>query len=89
MACPFAVEHRPLGNVLNREEQMYPDYPIPTELIRLPQVEAIAGVKRSQIYEMISAGTFPKPAKIGTAARWSFREIQQWVSDRLAERYAA
>ena len=61
----------------------------PDELIRLPQVEAMAGAKRSRIYEMISAGTFPKPVKIGTASRWSFREIQQWVSERLAERYAA
>ena len=56
------------------------------ELIRLPQVESISGLKRSQIYALIGRGEFPKPAKLGTASRWSRLETERWVSDKLAER---
>lgn len=60
------------------------------ELIRLPDVEAIVGLRRSRIYRMLSDpdGGFPKPAKIGSSSRWSKREVHEWIAARLAERSA-
>lgn len=55
-------------------------------LIRLPEVEVLSGLKRSQIYDDIGEGLFPAPTKIGTASRWSRREVQAWIRDRLNER---
>lgn len=58
-------------------------------LIRLREAETLAGIKRSQIYEMIAAGAFPPPAKIGGAARWSQSEICSWRDARSSERRAS
>jgi len=54
--------------------------------IRRPEVETIAGYRRSQIYKLIAEGKFPKPARIGGSVRWSEREIENWIAARLAER---
>jgi prophage regulatory protein len=59
------------------------------ELLRLQQVETISGLKRSQLYALIGKGEFPKPAKLGAASRWSLREIQDWIADKLSKRDAA
>ena len=60
----------------------------PDQLIRLQQVETLSGLKRSQIYALIAKGEFPTPTKLGAASRWSLREVERWVTDKLAERNA-
>ena len=55
-------------------------------LVSMSEVEFVAGRKRSSIYEMIAAGKFPRPTRIGGLARWSLREVESWVEARLAER---
>jgi prophage regulatory protein len=62
----------------------FPDYLVP-----LPKVKEITGLARSTIYARVAAGELPAPAKIGRAARWSARELEQYVSARLAERNSA
>lgn len=58
-----------------------------TTLMKLPEVEARTGKKRSAIYAEISAGTFPAPVKIGArASAWVAAEIQDWIDSRIAER---
>ena len=58
-------------------------------LIRLPEVETVSGLRRSHIYKLISEDEFPRPVKIGSASRWSLREVQRWIADKLDERSAA
>ncbi len=58
-------------------------------LVRLPEVETVAGLRRSHIYKLIGENDFPRPIKIGSASRWSLREVQQWIADKLSERDAA
>jgi prophage regulatory protein len=60
----------------------------PDQLIRLQQVETLSGAKRSQVYALMARGKFPKPTKLGAASRWSLREVERWVADKLAERNA-
>lgn len=58
-------------------------------MIRLPEVCRQAGFGKSAIYEMIAAGTFPEPVKVGCASRWSQLEVQEWIAQQKAARKAA
>jgi prophage regulatory protein len=62
------------------------------QLLRLPQALQLTGLSRSGLYAAVSAGTFPKPVKLGPNARaiaWPAEEIDAWISERIAEREAA
>ncbi|EMD4040338.1 AlpA family transcriptional regulator [Salmonella enterica] len=57
------------------------------QLLRLKQVEAKTGIKRSQIYLYMQRGSFPRSIKIGPASvAWLESEIDEWISRRLADR---
>lgn len=47
------------------------------------------GITRGYMYELIRAGRFPRPVKIGAASRWPTSEIDAWIGDRIAESRAA
>ncbi len=55
-------------------------------LLKRTEVEALAGFRRSRLYEMVGEGKFPKLARIGGSVRWSLREVEGWIAARLAER---
>lgn len=55
----------------------------PERLISLDEVENITGFKSSYIYSKIQKCEFPQPVKIGTASRWKFSEIQNWVHAKI------
>lgn len=60
------------------------------KFIRLPQVIERTALSRSTIYEMMQAGSFPRPAKIGVRSNgWLESEIQNWMEQRAAQREAA
>ena len=57
------------------------------ELGALPQVRAIAGISRSEVYRRVAANTFPVPVRLGPrCTRWNLPEVRAWVVARLAER---
>lgn len=58
----------------------------PTRLVRLPEVLKRTGLSRPTIYRSMSAGRFPKSAKIGRVTFWASHELDNWIRDRLAER---
>jgi prophage regulatory protein len=60
-------------------------------LLRLPTVEQITGLRKSQIYDAIQRGVFPKPVHVlegGRATAWVSAEIQQYLANRIAARDA-
>lgn len=58
-------------------------------LLRLPQVQARAGLSRSELYRRIAAGTFPAPVKLGErASAWPESEVSAWCAARIAARDA-
>lgn len=57
-------------------------------LLKITEVGTQVGLGKSAIYEMITAGTFPAPIKIGCASRWSQVEVQKWILDMKASRAA-
>jgi prophage regulatory protein len=56
-------------------------------IMRLPEVEAATGEKRSTIYKRLSQGEFPKPVKLGAKSiGWVEEEIAAYNEARIAER---
>lgn len=53
-------------------------------LLRLPDVEARTGLKKSAIYAGMKAGTFPQCLKLGPrASAWPSSEIDSWIAERI------
>lgn len=54
-------------------------------LIRLPDVEAATGCKKSTIYLLLKQGQFPKPVRLSARmVAWPESAVLQWVQDRIA-----
>ena len=50
-------------------------------LLRLPEVEAICGIKRSTIRRLELVGRFPRRVKIGArSVGWRETDIREWFS---------
>jgi len=53
------------------------------KILRLPQVMARVGLKKSAVYKMIANDEFPKQVKLGThASGWLESDIQRWILRR-------
>lgn len=56
----------------------------PERLLRLPEVEASVGLKKSAIYAMVALGTFPKPLRLtARAVVWQESLVQGWIQQRI------
>ena len=54
-----------------------------SRLIRLPEVEARIGLKKSAIYAAMAAKTFPAPVRLGNrCVAWHEAEIDAWIASR-------
>lgn len=61
-----------------------------TALIRRKAVEQLTGLSRSRIYDLMEAGKFPRPARLGSmSVAWVETEVREWIADRIAERKTA
>ncbi|MGY8813043.1 MAG: helix-turn-helix transcriptional regulator [Pseudomonadales bacterium] len=53
-------------------------------LLRLPNVCALVGLSKSQIYRLIRAGEFPTPVRIGAnSVAWSADRVNTWIQDKI------
>ena len=60
--------------------------PLPTgeRLLRLPDVEARTGLKKSAVYAGVKNSTFPRPVRLGRrAVAWPSSEIDAWIAERI------
>lgn len=54
----------------------------PGRLLRLPEVMARVGLRRSAIYQRMSDGRFPKSRSLGPKCTvWIESEIDDWIRD--------
>lgn len=59
--------------------------PAPARLLRLPEVIARVGLKRSAIYQRMSEGKFPKCRSLGPKCSvWVEAEIESWIQSVAA-----
>lgn len=54
-------------------------------LLRLPEVEARTGLKKSAIYVRMSNGSFPRCIRLGRIVAWPASRIDAWVAQMIAE----
>jgi prophage regulatory protein len=53
--------------------------------LRLRDVEAKVGLRRSTIYALSQEGKFPRPIKLSLhASAWVESEIDAWLNERIA-----
>jgi prophage regulatory protein len=56
-------------------------------LIRRPAVLDMTGLSKSQLYEMMGAGEFPRSVQLaGRSVAWEQGEVQAWINTKLAAR---
>lgn len=64
-----------------------PRPPAPRRILRLPEVMHHTGLKRSQIYNLMQSGTFPKSIKLSARSiGFDSREIDRWIDEKLQQR---
>jgi prophage regulatory protein len=60
------------------------------QLLRLPQVEALVGLRKSSIYDAVKQGRFPPPVKISRRAIcWPASQVQAWIAERIQASHKA
>ncbi len=53
--------------------------------LRRPAVEALTGLSRSSIYNLMSKGQFPRPIRLtAKAVAWPESSIIEWLASRAA-----
>jgi predicted DNA-binding transcriptional regulator AlpA len=62
------------------------DEPKLRRFLRVPEVEAAVGKKKSWLYIAAREGTFPKPFKAGGTTVWDEAEIAEWQEAQRAKR---
>ncbi len=61
-----------------------------SRFLRLPEVLARVGMKKSAVYAWVREGRFPAPVTLSArCVVWPETEIEAWQQARLAERDAA
>jgi prophage regulatory protein len=55
-------------------------------LLRLPEVEAATGLKKSTLYLLMKRGEFPRCVQVtpGRTVAWAESSVLQWIQDRIA-----
>ena len=54
--------------------------------LRLPDVLQQIGLKRTQTYELIKRGQFPRPIPLcenGRAVGWNSDDVEAWIESRI------
>ena len=53
-------------------------------LLSRSQVEKQVGMRKSKLYALIKAGTFPGPIKIGGSSRWPSSDVEEWIATQIS-----
>lgn len=63
----------------------------PRCLLRRSEVRRRTGLSDSTLYELMSAGKFPRPVPLGggRAVAWLEEEVNDWIDSRIAAREQA
>ena len=62
--------------------------PFAPALLAFAPLSHYVGFGRSRIYQLINAGEFPPPVKIGKSSRWVKAEIDAWISKQATTQQA-
>ena len=65
-----------------RSKSSHPSFP--PALLAFEPLSHYVSFGRSRIYQLIAAGEFPQPIKVGKSSRWVKAEIDAWISKQAA-----
>ncbi len=61
--------------------------PVRTRIIRLPEVQEMVGLSRTQVWRLERDGIFPNRVRLGArSVGWLSDEIEAWVESRRENR---
>ena len=69
-----------------RSKSSHPSFP--PALLAFEPLSHYVSFGRSRIYQLIAAGEFPQPIKVGKSSRWVKAEIDAWISKQAATQQA-
>lgn len=52
---------------------------------RMADLQGRVGLKKSQLFQLIKDGEFPKPVKVGRASLFVSAEVDAWLSERIRQ----
>lgn len=55
-------------------------------LIKLKDVIKLTTLSRASVYNYMEQGKFPKPVPLGGRVAWILDEVEDWITQRIAER---
>ncbi|MDS4025991.1 MAG: AlpA family phage regulatory protein [Candidatus Contendobacter sp.] len=59
-------------------------------LLRLRDVEARTGLRKSKLYGLMNEGDFPRPIELTPRTRaWLASEVDRWINNRITASRAA
>ena len=61
-----------------RSKSSHPSFP--PALLAFEPLSHYVSFGRSRIYQLIAAGEFPQPIKVGKSSRWVKAEVDAWIS---------
>lgn len=55
-----------------------------TTIMRMPDVCAMVGLSKSQVYKLIRRGEFPAPVSLGcNAVGWPSLRVGAWIAEKI------
>ena len=69
-----------------RPRSKNPTPQFPAALFPFAHTSHYVGFCRSRIYQLIAAGDFPKPIKVGKSSRWIKTELDAWITHQSQQR---
>ena len=67
-----------------RSKSSHPSFP--PALLAFEPLSHYVGFGRSRIYQLIAAGEFPQPIKVGKSSRWVKAEVDAWISKQATSK---
>jgi prophage regulatory protein len=58
-------------------------------LLPLPDVLSRCCLGKTRLYELLAAGSFPQPVRLGRRVCFVQSEVENWILQRMAERNAS
>lgn len=50
-------------------------------LLKVQDVSRRTSISVRSLWRMVSAGTFPRPVRVGRSTRWRADDVRQWVNN--------
>jgi prophage regulatory protein len=65
--------------------QVTPNNSVQLRFLRLPDVCALVGLRKTSIYKGVADGTFPAPIKLSRRASvWPAAAVEAWIAGHIA-----